>query len=184
MTQSKGQEEALQSGESKSGLLAGYKGGEEMPLTGYATLIGVYNAALAAALLAAKQSGRDLPDRASFSGLLLLGIATHKLGRIITKDWVTSPLRAPFTEYRKSEGGGEVSEKSRGEGLQRAVGDLLTCPWGIAPWVAGALAFGFVFNPGQRGSFAESLRRSRFQTFFSMDITPLRRKSKLIGVDH
>jgi hypothetical protein len=140
-------EEALKSTETDDGLFAGYKGGEEMPLAGYATLVGVYNAAFAAALLAAKQSGRELPDRASLSDVVLLGVATHKLGRIITKDWVTSPLRAPFTEYKASAGGGEVNEKSRGEGLQRAVGDLLTCPWCIAPWVASALAFGFVFKP-------------------------------------
>ncbi len=145
--QARKEEEMLQANEVNQGLLAGYKGGQEMPLAGYATLLGVYNAALAAALLAAKQSGRDLPERTNYSDLLLLGIATHKLGRIITKDWVTSPLRAPFTEYKESAGGGEVNEKSRGEGLQRAVGDLLTCPWCIAPWVAGALAFGFVFKP-------------------------------------
>jgi hypothetical protein len=147
MLQEQKEEQAPQSKETNQGLFAGYKGGEEMPLAGYATLVGVYNAALAAALLAAKQSGRDLPERTSLSDLLLLGVATHKLGRIITKDWVTSPLRAPFTEYKESVGGGEVNEKSRGEGLQRAVGDLLTCPWCIAPWVAGALAFGFVFKP-------------------------------------
>jgi hypothetical protein len=140
-------EESLQSKESNEGLFAGYKGGEEMPLAGYATLVGVYNGALAGALLAAKQSGRVLPERTSLSDLVLLGVATHKLGRIITKDWVTSPLRAPFTEYKESAGSGEVDEKSRGEGLQRAVGDLLTCPWCIAPWVASALAFGFVFKP-------------------------------------
>jgi uncharacterized protein DUF1360 len=147
MTQARTQEENLQSKESVPGLFAGYKGGEEMPLAGYATLLCVYNAALAAALLAAKQSGRDLPERTSYSDVLLLSIATHKLGRIITKDFITSPLRAPFTEYKDSGGGGEVNEKSRGKGLQRAVGDLLTCPWCIAPWVAGALAFGFVFKP-------------------------------------
>ncbi len=141
------EESPLHSGESIQGLFDGYKGGKEMPLAGYATLLGVYNAALAAGLLAVKKSGRDLPERTSYSDLLLLGVATHKLGRIISKDWVTSPLRAPFTEYKESAGGGEVNEKSRGEGLQRAVGDLLTCPWCIAPWVAGALAFGFVFKP-------------------------------------
>ncbi|HUS13257.1 MAG TPA: DUF1360 domain-containing protein [Pyrinomonadaceae bacterium] len=145
MTQA--QAETLKSTETDDSLFAGYKGGEEMPLAGYATLVGVYNAGFAAALLAARQSDRELPDRASLSDVLLLGIATHKLGRIITKDWVTSPLRAPFTEYKESAGGGEVNEKSRGKGLQRAVGDLLTCPWCIAPWVASALAFGFVFKP-------------------------------------
>ena len=138
---------AVSLSEDDVGLFAGYKGGNEMPLAGYATLVGVYHAAFAAMLLAAKTSGRDLPEKIHVSDLLLLGVATHKLGRIITKDWVTSPLRAPFTEYKESAGGGEVKEKSRGKGVQRAVGDLLTCPWCIAPWVAGALAFGFVFKP-------------------------------------
>jgi hypothetical protein len=129
------------------GVFAGYKGGNEMPLAGYATLVGVYNAAFAAMLLAAKNSGRKFPDKVRPADLLLMGVATHKLTRLITKDWVTAPLRAPFTEYKKSAGGGEVVEKSRGEGLQRAVGDLVTCPWCSAPWVAAALGFGFVFAP-------------------------------------
>ncbi len=98
--QARKEEEMLHANEANQGLLAGYKGGQEMPLAGYATLLGVYNAALAAALLAAKQSGRDLPERTNYSDLLLLGIATHKLGRIITKDWVTSSLRAPFTNTK------------------------------------------------------------------------------------
>jgi Protein of unknown function (DUF1360) len=128
-------------------LVAGYKGGEEMPLAGYVTLVGVYNAAFAAMLLAAKNSGRDLPKKVSVTDLILMGVATHKLTRLITKDWVTAPLRAPFTEYKESAGGGEVIEKSRGEGLQRAIGDLVTCPWCSAPWVAATLGFGFVFAP-------------------------------------
>ena len=48
--------------------------------------------------------------------MLLFGIATHKIGRIITKDWVTSPIRAPFTRYEESVGGGEVKEQSRAKG--------------------------------------------------------------------
>jgi Protein of unknown function (DUF1360) len=31
---------------------------------------------------------------------------------------------------------GEVPESSRGSGLQKAVGDLVTCPWCVGPWVA------------------------------------------------
>lgn len=125
----------------------GYKGGKEMPLAGYATLAGVYNAAFAAMLLAAKNSGREFPNKVRTADLVLMGVATHKLTRLITKDWVTAPLRAPFTEYKESAGGGEVVEKSRGKGLQRAAGDLVTCPWCFAPWVAGALGFGFLFAP-------------------------------------
>src|SRR3954453_15400162 len=77
---------------------AGYGGGEEMPLGGYALLMGLYNAAVAGVLVAAHRAGR-LPERIPTRDLLLLGVATHKLSRLITRDWVTSPLRAPFTQY-------------------------------------------------------------------------------------
>lgn len=119
---------------------------DEMPLSGYAALLASY-AAVFAPLWVALWSRRQDTERPSLADAVLLGIATHKIGRIITKDWVTSPIRAPFTEYVESEGGGEVSERSRGQGLQRAVGDLLTCPWCIAPWVAGALYSAFLINP-------------------------------------
>ena len=118
----------------------------EMPLGGYAALLITYVATFGA-IATALASRRDRTERIGIAEVLLLGIATHKIGRIVTKDWVTSPLRAPFTTYRTSTGGGEVEERSRGEGLQRAVGDLLTCPWCIAPWVAGGLYSTYVLSP-------------------------------------
>ncbi len=118
-----------------------------MPLAGYAGLLFVYNAALIAGLQAAGKAGYELPEKINYGDLILLGAATHKLSRIITKDRVTSPLRAPFTEYIEPAGESEVKEKVRGRGLQRAIGDLLICPWCMNPWVAGALALGFVFKP-------------------------------------
>jgi hypothetical protein len=69
------------------------------------------------------------------------------LSRTIARDRVTSPLRAPFTEYVEPAGQSEIKEKVRGRGMQRAVGDLLTCPWCLSPWVAAGLAFGLVFQP-------------------------------------
>src|SRR5438477_3557388 len=117
----------------------------EMPLAGYTILLAAYGGifgALFGNLLSRTDVANPRPADA-----VMLGIATHKIGRIITKDWVTSPLRAPFVEYVESAGGGEVKERSRGTGLRRAVGDLLTCPWCIAPWVAGALYSLFLINP-------------------------------------
>ena len=38
---------------------AGYKGGEEMPLAGYAALLGIYNAAFLALMLAAQNPKTD-----------------------------------------------------------------------------------------------------------------------------
>jgi len=115
----------------------------EMPLDGYAALLGTYVAVFGGLLLASR---RRVPERVGAADVALLGVATHKIGRIITKDWVTSPVRAPFTQYSGSTGGGEVSEHARGDGLRRAVGDLLTCPWCIAPWVAGGLYSVFVVD--------------------------------------
>lgn len=128
-------------------IIAGYKGGDEMPLASYAGLMGVYTAAFASLLVVAHSSGRRLPARIPSSDLMLLGVATYKLGRLISSDRVTSPLRAPFTEYVEPAGASEVKEKVRGTGLQRAIGDLLTCPYCLGPWVGMALAFGMVLKP-------------------------------------
>ncbi len=109
-------------------VFAGYTPhGEGRPLAAYAGLAGVYNGALAAALLAAKRQGRPLPERVGTGDIVLLGVATHKLGRLLAKDWVTSPLRAPFATYKGASGiPSEVDEGARGAGLQRAIGELVT----------------------------------------------------------
>lgn len=107
-------------------VFAGYGGGEEMPLGAFSVLVGLYGASFAGFLLAMKKTGRPLPEKVRLGDLLLLGVATHKLSRLITKDWVTSPLRAPFTEYHGSDGAGEVSDRARGQGMQRALGELFT----------------------------------------------------------
>lgn len=127
--------------------LDGYKGGKDMPLASYATLLGIYNTTFAGLLLAANTSKRRLPEQVGYADLALLGMATYKLSRVIAKDRVTSPLRAPFTEYVEPAGESEIKEKVRGEGMQRAVGDLVTCPYCLSPWVAAALTFGLVFRP-------------------------------------
>ena len=124
-----------------------YGGGQEMPLEGYVWLLGAFGVAAVSVVAAAAATGRRLPERASAGEIALIGVATHKLTRIVTRDWVTAPLRAPFTRYEKSLGSGEVQESSRGEGVQRAIGDLLTCPFCTGPWIAGALFSGLVFSP-------------------------------------
>jgi hypothetical protein len=128
----------------KNTIVAGYADPSEMPLAGYATLLSAYALGMGAFLTLAAPK---LPSRIAPSDVLLMGIATHEITRVLTRDWVTAPLRAPFTRYEKSLGNGEVLEKSRGTGLQKAIGDLLTCQWCSGPWVAGALTIGLVFQP-------------------------------------
>jgi hypothetical protein len=79
--------------------------------------------------------------------MALLGVGTHKLSRIVTKDSVTSPLRAPFTSRREPEGAGEVHDEPQGNTWQRTVGNLLTCPYCAGPWLATGLGALLTWRP-------------------------------------
>jgi Protein of unknown function (DUF1360) len=94
-----------------------------------------------------RRSGRPLPERPDGGDLLLITLATHKLSRLIAKDRVTSALRHPFTSYQEEGGPGEVEEQARGEGLRRAVGELLICPYCLGLWVAAAFSGGLLVAP-------------------------------------
>lgn len=119
---------------------------ERAPLGSYAAFMGVYTGAFAAALLAARAAGRELPTP-TLGDLALFGVATHKLSRLLAKDKVTAALRAPFTEFEEKEGPAEVEERPRGTGPRRAVGELVTCPYCLDQWLAAAFSIGSVFAP-------------------------------------
>jgi Protein of unknown function (DUF1360) len=125
-----------------------YRHGSDRPLRPYLGAMGVYGAAVAALVGVGAATGRRLPARVAPWDLAVLGVATHKLSRLISKDTVTAPLRAPFTEYDGPQGEGELSERVRGgTGPQHAVGELLTCPFCLAQWVATGFAAGLVLAP-------------------------------------
>nr|WP_062341235.1 DUF1360 domain-containing protein [Herbidospora sakaeratensis] len=120
---------------------------KERPLASYARVLGVYGTAVAALLAAGKLTGREAPDRVTPMDLALMSMATHRLSRTIAKDTVTSPLRAPFTRYVGVSGPSELKEEVRGEGHRHAVGELLSCPFCLAQWIATGYAAGMVFAP-------------------------------------
>ena len=126
---------------------------EELLLAEYAAILAFYLTAVAVLTGAAIEQKR-LPKRFSLLDLSLLGIAAHKLSRIVAKDRITGVLRAPFVNYIRSAGAGEVEEEPRGHGIQRGIGNLISCPYCIAPWCATALAFGYVFAPRLTRFFA------------------------------
>lgn len=123
-----------------------YSPEQKLPLGSYAGFVGLYNAALLASLRHFYRHGL-IPERFGLADSILLGLSTHKLTRIIAKDWVTSPLRAPFARYEGPAPGGEVNESSRGTGLRKAIGDLITCPFCTGPWVALGLAHMLTARP-------------------------------------
>jgi hypothetical protein len=126
---------------------ARYSGGEERPLGGYAGTMATYTAVVGTLAAATRLTNHDLPDGLSTKDVLLSAVATHKLSRLLTKDPVTSPLRAPFTEFHGTQAPSELSEQVRGEGAQKAIGELLTCPFCVDLWLATAMTAGFVYLP-------------------------------------
>jgi hypothetical protein len=131
-----------------AGIVEAYAGdaAEELPIGGYAAMLGTFACAVAGLVLVARRTERR-QRHVSTRDIVLGGIATHKLSRTVTRERVTIPLRAPFTHYEGTDGAGEVRERPRGHGLQRAVGTLLTCQYCTGAWVATALMAGFVLAP-------------------------------------
>ena len=107
----------------------------------------VFGCLVGAALLVARRGGRELPERVAPGEILLVGTASHKLSRLLAKDKVTSPLRAPFTELEGSGGPAEFEETSRGTGLRKAIGELLICPFCLGLWVVAAFSVALLFAP-------------------------------------
>jgi Protein of unknown function (DUF1360) len=141
------EQQGVPDGDGEAGVLAEYAAGHERPVGAYVVLTSVYTGACAAAVYALRVRGRPLPERVHTGDILLVGIASHKLARLIAKDKVTSFVRAPFTRYREAGGHGEVEEEPRGTGLRLAVGEFLVCPYCIGQWVATALMVGLVASP-------------------------------------
>jgi hypothetical protein len=138
----------VRGGESNpSGLFSHYSTQEERPLAAYGVLAGTYLSASGASLLALRRRNRRLPERIGPADVLLIGVASHKMSRLVTKDKVASFLRAPFTRYEESSGQGEVEEEPYGHGLRLAVGELLICPYCMSQWAATGLSLGLVGAP-------------------------------------
>ena len=115
-----------------------------VPSRDYAVVTALFAGALATFLFCRRRS--SLPARIEITDLILLGLATQKLSRVATRSKVMMPLRAPFTKNPEAIGSGEVEETPRGTGLQKTIGELLTCPFCMATWISLALMVGFSFE--------------------------------------
>jgi Protein of unknown function (DUF1360) len=125
-----------------------YRGDNPRPLGGYLAVMTIYGVLVAVTTAVAAATGRRLPERWRVQDLLTVSVGTHKLSRILTKDAVTSPLRAPFTYYSSTGGPAEVQESSRQAGqLRHSLGELFTCPFCLDMWVATGFAIGLIFAP-------------------------------------
>jgi hypothetical protein len=153
-----------------AGLRRAYAPHEHRPLDGYLAAMGAFGALAAALAAAAKASGRPMPERPSTQDVLLISIATHKLSRLLAKDSVTSPLRAPFTRYAEPGGAAEVNEEVRDQGspIRHSVGELIICPFCLAVWVATGLTGGLVLAPRLTRLAATAMTATAVSDFLQM----------------
>lgn len=137
------------------------------PVGGYAALLGTYGLGTAVAVWHLR-SRRQAVDRLDLRRLVILALATQHVSRLITKDSVTAPLRAPFTRFVEAAGEGEVNEEVARAGLAHAIGELLTCPYCIAQWVATALVAGVVAAPELTEGFAAVCALARVSDYLQL----------------
>lgn len=124
-----------------------YEAGSDRPVGSFLAIMGVYLVGVVGLGVLVRRRGHVLPERMSATDLALLTVATHKVSRLLAKDPVTSPLRAPFTHFAGTSGPAELQEKVRGSGFRKAVGALVTCPFCLAVWVATGFGFSLLFAP-------------------------------------
>lgn len=137
----------LTDSESPQELFEDYDAGDEIPLGAYATLVGIFGSIFAVFLFLTRLTGRELPERIPFADLALLGTASHKLSHLITNASVTSFIRAPVTELQEVKSPTNLDEEPRGEGLQKALGGLLTCKFCLGMWITAFFSYGLVLLP-------------------------------------
>jgi Protein of unknown function (DUF1360) len=128
-----------------------YANGDRRPLRGYVVLASGY-AALAASVLALARRRQDEDrTRIGWDDLARTAVATHRVSRILTKDAIASPLRAPLTRYEGPGLPGEVTEQVapavKRQPVLHALAELVTCPFCAGQWVATVLVAGQIVAP-------------------------------------
>lgn len=110
------------------------------------TLMSVFVAILGT--FASRVIRRDEPLPLKPFDLLLLGLSSFRMGRMIAFEGVAAPLREPFTETRDDASGAGLTVVARGDGARHVVGELMSCPICAGTWVAAALVYGLHLLPG------------------------------------
>lgn len=83
----------------------------EQPLGASTGFMAAYGLGVAASAVLVRRSGRRLPERFALADLALVTVATHKLSRLVAKESVTRPLRAPFTTFVDAAGEAELRKE-------------------------------------------------------------------------
>ena len=146
---------------------------EQPPYGAYAQIAATFLGGLAAASLLARALGRT-PRELTALDLVTLSAATFKASRTISRDKVGSFVRDPFVEGEAYEG----DEEPAGEGMQRAMGELVTCTRCVGTWVAAGLCSAQVVAPRFGRLVTWALAASAANDFLQASFVALDRKTE------
>lgn len=148
-------------------------GQDRPPYEAYATIVGGFFAGLAAAAAAARRS----PPGTALD-LIALSAATFKASRTLSRERLGSFVRQPFVEGEADRG---EEEHPTGEGLQRAIGELVTCTRCVGTWTAAGLATTQMLTPRFGRLLVWSLGASTANDFLQAAFTALCAKANDLG---
>jgi uncharacterized protein DUF1360 len=117
------------------------------PLEGHAGILASYAVLTGALVFKLRRRSSDVRQLRPMD-LLLYGLATEHLSRVITE--------------------GEVNEDVIGTGAKHAIGELVTCPFCIAQWVATALIAGSVASPSLATAVVSVSAVARFSDYLDL----------------
>jgi hypothetical protein len=123
-------------------------------VAGYLGALSAFSAGVVTLAVVGKATGRSLPQRFEPVDLAIGGIATYKFARLVSKDAVTTPVRIPFTKFKENAGSAEVNEEPRKGEPTHTIGELLTCPFCLAPWISAGYVAGLALSPRMARTWA------------------------------
>jgi hypothetical protein len=143
------------------------------PYSSYAAIVATFVGGLTGAAALARALGRE-PRELTPLDLVTLAAATFKTSRTISRDKVSSFIREPFVEGDAYDG----DEQPAGEGVQRALGELVTCTRCVGTWVAAGLGTTQVVAPRFGRLLTWSLAAAAASDFLQTAFVALNRKSE------
>jgi hypothetical protein len=146
------------------------------PYASYAAIAATFLGGLTAAAAAARALGRD-PRELTTLDLLTLSAATFKASRTISRDKVAAFVREPFVEGE----GVEPYAQPTGEGMQRALGELVTCTRCVGTWIAAGLGSAQILAPRFGRLLTWTLAAGAANDFLQTSFVALNRKSEKLA---
>jgi hypothetical protein len=110
----------------------------------------------------------------TFLKLLVFGLGVYRAANIVSNEFITTPVRAPFV--MRLEQDGKELEEPYSEGFRGFVGSLLYCPSCTGVWLALAATYSYIFWPAQASIVLFLLALSGIERFFAYTFGRIKRK--------